>query len=87
MEKFGGLHNINAGVSEHAHLRFKDAYRRTSKRRNTAIEEKIRRLKTSEMIRKASERVLGSSAVISKGAIKNGGRCFFCTRWRKVYMS
>ena len=87
VEKFGALHSINAGVSEHAHLRCKDAYRRTSKRRNTANEETIRLLKTSEMIRKASERVLGSSAVISKGATKNGRRCFICTRWRKVYMS
>ena len=84
VKKFGGLHNINAGVYEHAYLRFKDAYRRTSKRRNTAIEETIRRLETSEIIRKASERVLGSSAVICKGATKNDGRCFICTRWRKI---
>ena len=46
------------------------------KRRNTAIEETIRRLETSEMIRKASERLLGSSAVISKGATKKRREMF-----------
>ena len=47
LQRYGALEHIDAGPYEHSHLLFKQSYRKTSRRRSTAMEETIRHMEVS----------------------------------------
>ena len=85
----GGLHNIEAGTFENSHLRFKAAYRETSKRRTTAMDETLKRISFGNTARHVmndlrtdeSSLVVGNAKKTSRisgavpGLVRNGPKC------------